>query len=54
MDQITEKSDIKEIKERIVEIEMEQRDILNKLEHMSRAVDDIHRIAKSMEEKGHH
>jgi hypothetical protein len=54
MDQITEKSDLKEIKERILEIEIEQRDILNKLEHISRAVDDIHRLVKSMEEKGHH
>jgi hypothetical protein len=52
MDQITEKSDLKEIKERILEIEIEQRDILNKLDHISRAVDDIHRLVKGMEEKG--
>jgi hypothetical protein len=54
MDQITEKSDIKEIKERILEIEMEQRNILEKLEHISRAVDDIHRLVKSTTERGHY
>lgn len=54
MDQITEKSDLKEIRERILEIEKGRDDILKKLEHISRAVEDIHRLVKSMTEKGHH
>ena len=53
MDQIAEKSDLKEIKERILEIEKGQHDILNKLEHISRAVDDIHRYVKGREDKEH-
>ena len=54
MDQITEKSDLKEIKERILEIEKGQNDILKRLEHISRAVDDLHRYIKGIEEKGRH
>ena len=54
MDQITEKSDLREIKERILEIEKEQNEILKRLEHITRSVDDIHRHLKSKEAKEDH
>ncbi|MDH4231702.1 MAG: hypothetical protein OEW04_06695 [Nitrospirota bacterium] len=53
MDQITEKSDLKEIRERILEIKKEQHDILRRLEHISRVVEDIHREVKGREGKEH-
>jgi hypothetical protein len=54
MDQITEKSDLREIKERILEIEKEHYEILKRLQHITRSIDDIHRQLTSKEGKGDH